>query len=37
VGIGEVTGDAYAGSLSSDEFERLFRKLLKRYLKSLQF
>jgi hypothetical protein len=37
VGISGVTGDAYAGGLSTDEFEMLFRKLLKRYLKSIKF
>lgn len=35
--IAGVTGDPMASSLSSDEFEKLFRKLLKRYLKSLKF
>jgi hypothetical protein len=35
--ISNVTGDPLAGSLSTDEFEKLFRKLLKRYLKSLKF
>lgn len=37
VGLAGVTGDAYAGSLTDEEFEKLFRKLLKRYLKSLKF
>lgn len=37
VGISGVTGDSYAGSLSEEEFEKLFRKLLKQYLKSLKF
>lgn len=36
VGIADVTGDAYSGSLSDDEFEQLFRRLLKAYLKSLK-
>lgn len=35
--IGGVTGDPYSGTLSCDEFEKLFRKLLKRYLKSFKF
>lgn len=37
VGQGGVTGNRYAGFLSSDEFETMFRKLLKRYLKSLKY
>lgn len=37
VGIDGITGDPYGGVLSDDEFEKLFRKLLKRYLKSLKF
>ena len=36
VDINGVTGDAYAGSLTSDEFDRIFRSLLKRYLASLK-
>jgi hypothetical protein len=36
VGISGVTGDSYAGTLSDEDFEKLFRKLLKRYLKSLK-
>lgn len=35
-GIANVTGDDYNGSLTGDEFEKLFRKLLKKYLKSLR-
>lgn len=33
--IPDVTGDDYSGSLSDEEFESLFRRLLKRYLRSL--
>lgn len=36
VGRSEVTGDPYAGFLSTDQFESIFRNLLKRYLKSLK-
>jgi hypothetical protein len=35
-GIADVTGDDYSGSLSAEEFETLFRKLLKKHLKSLK-
>jgi hypothetical protein len=31
-----VTGDDYNGCLSGEEFETLFRKLLKMYLRSLR-
>lgn len=35
-GIANVTGDDYSGSLTGEEFETLFRKLLKKYLRSLK-
>lgn len=37
LGLPDVTGDGYNGHLSDEEFEKLFRKLLKRYLKTLKF
>ena len=37
VGRSEVTGNPYSGFLSNEEFEAIFRKLLKRYLKSLKY
>lgn len=35
-GIAGVTGEHYSGCLSGEEFETLFRKLLKMYLRSLR-
>lgn len=36
VAISELTGDSYAGSLTDEEFEAAFRKLLRIYLASLK-
>jgi hypothetical protein len=35
-GIDNVTGDDFNGYLSDEDFEKLFRKLVKKYLKSLK-
>ncbi|HEX9088668.1 MAG TPA: hypothetical protein VF867_14210 [Arthrobacter sp.] len=35
--VGIAHGDSYSGSLDDEEFESLFRKLLKAYLKNLRF
>lgn len=36
LGIANVTGGDYNGSLTGEEFEEIFRKLLKKHLKSLK-